>query len=328
MNIPSNLYEFKRLDPSNQWDYLVVGDLKTNHDAVSEVCHEVGGLYLTPADQEKLGFTHSAAIGWNCIERKNIGYLFALKNGYDLVGSLDDDNFPTDGWFEGIKVGDSEEDVYKTDTGWLNAADWADAPYKLRGFPISMFHTTPSIEVNRAKVRVGVQSGLVLGDPDTDAISRIVNKPNVTNYSRMNFCLSKGTMCPYNTQNTILVKELVPANMMWAGCGRYDDIFASYVGQIIAWRYGYSVRYGDPLAKQERNQHDLVKDLEEELLGMRVQSRFLEAIANISLVGPSPVHDLRHLVHTLVGEVPSLPRSLRHMVDTWFFDISRILSEG
>ena len=78
VNIPRNLIKFYEIDKEKEWDFLVVGDLKTNHDAVSDLCKEVGALYLSPDDQEKLGFTHSVAIGWNCIERKNIGYLFAL----------------------------------------------------------------------------------------------------------------------------------------------------------------------------------------------------------------------------------------------------------
>ncbi|MDG6997810.1 MAG: hypothetical protein JRN15_01705 [Nitrososphaerota archaeon] len=325
INLPNNLYDFKRLDRKGEWDYLVVGDLKTDHEAVREICREIGGIYLSPEDQEKLGFTHSAALGWNCIERKNIGYLFALKENYELIGSLDDDNFPTEDWFERVKLGHSEEDVYESNTGWLNVADWADVPYKLRGFPVHLFHQKPEIRVHESHVNIGIQSGLVLGDPDTDALTRIVNRPTVSRYSRSNFCLAEETMCPYNTQNTVLVRELVSANMMWAACGRYDDIFASYVGQKIAWKHGYHVRYGDPLATQRRNDHNLVRDLKDEILGMEIQETFLQAIADVKLKGHSPVEDLVDIVYFLLERIPLLPRSLKTLVDTWFYDVNKIL---
>jgi hypothetical protein len=327
INLPLNLYEFKKLDKKSEWDYLVVGDLKTNHEAVKEICKDVGGLYLSPLDQMKLGFTHSAAIGWNCIERKNIGYLFALKENYDLFASLDDDNFPNENWFKKITIGMSKEKVYSSNNGWLNAADWANVPYKLRGYPIHLFHDKYVLKETIEEVNIGIQSGLVLGDPDTDAITRIVNKPDIKSYSNLDFCLAKGTMSPYNTQNTIIKRELIPANMMWGDCGRYNDIFASYVGQKIAWKYGYVVKFGNPLVEQKRNEHDLINDLEQELLGMRIQKSFLQNLEKAELKGNTPIENLKNLIYELVDKISFLPKSLKTQIDTWYNDIVSILGK-
>jgi hypothetical protein len=324
INVPNNLYDFRKLDRQKSWDYLVVGDKKTNHNEVSRICREVHGEYLSPDDQDKFGFLHSSALGWNCIERKNIGYLYALKEHYDIVGTIDDDNYPTDGWFESISLGPQQSDVISSDNGWFNPAEFANPPYKLRGFPIANFHTQPKTSIKTESVTVGVQAGLVVGDPDIDAISRIVNNPTITSYSKLDFCLDKGTMCPYNTQNTILDSFILPANMMWPDCGRYSDIFASYVGQVIAWKYGFLVKHGNPLAHQERNEHNLLLDLEQEILGMKVQESFFRALRDIELTGQSPADDLQILVHGIVDRIPQIPRTLKRYVDTWTSDIKKI----
>jgi len=327
INLPLNLYGFKKINKKDEWDFLVVGDLKTEHEAVKNICKDVGGLYLSPSDQTKLGFTHSTAIGWNCIERKNIGYLFALKENYDLIGSLDDDNYPTEDWFNTIQLGKQKIEVITSDNGWYNTSEGADTQYKLRGFPISKFHEKPKIRIEKREVNIGIQAGLVLGDPDVDAVSRIVNKPNVNSYKKLNFCLAEGTMCPYNTQNTIITRKLLPANMMWGSCGRYDDIFASYVGQKIAWKYNYLVKHGNPLAMQDRNQHNLILDLEQELLGMKIQEQFFKALNEFKLIGESPLADLKNLVYFLLNKIPLLPHNLRTQIDTWEYDINTILNK-
>ena len=36
----------------------------------------------------------SRLIGWNCIQRRNIGYVYAKKNGAKFIASVDDDNIP------------------------------------------------------------------------------------------------------------------------------------------------------------------------------------------------------------------------------------------
>ena len=37
-------------------------------------------------------------IGWNCIQRRNFGILYAWKNNADVVAVVDDDNIPYNNW--------------------------------------------------------------------------------------------------------------------------------------------------------------------------------------------------------------------------------------
>ena len=70
-------------------DLLVVGDLRTPLD------YELrNGFYLTPGFQESRYKKLSDSIGWNCIQRRNLGIVHALELGADVVALVDDDNIP------------------------------------------------------------------------------------------------------------------------------------------------------------------------------------------------------------------------------------------
>ena len=47
----------------------------------------------------------SDAIGWNSIQRRNIGLLYAYEQGADVIATVDDDNIPYDDWGQNLLVG-------------------------------------------------------------------------------------------------------------------------------------------------------------------------------------------------------------------------------
>ena len=51
------------------WKLIVVGDKKTPKEEYKNNC-----LYLSPEDQEDLNIELSDSIGWNCIQRRNMGF--------------------------------------------------------------------------------------------------------------------------------------------------------------------------------------------------------------------------------------------------------------
>ena len=46
------------------------------------------GIYVSPGDQEKYDLGLSDAIGWNCIQRRNFGFLFAKDLGAEIVATV------------------------------------------------------------------------------------------------------------------------------------------------------------------------------------------------------------------------------------------------
>src|SRR5262249_3985612 len=87
--------------------------------------------------------------------------------------------------------------------------------------------------------------------------------------------LARGTWCPFNSQNTAFDIKTLPAMYLvvmldyFRGyrIGRLDDIWMSYFVRAIGDQLGEHVSYGSPLVVQDRNPHNFVKDLSEELGG-------------------------------------------------------------
>ena len=83
------------------WKLIIVGDLKTPHKKFNKLRNSI---YLSPKDQEGISKKLSDAIGWNCIQRRNIGFLLASRLGADIVATVDDDNIPLKNWGKNILI--------------------------------------------------------------------------------------------------------------------------------------------------------------------------------------------------------------------------------
>ncbi|HZZ21643.1 MAG TPA: hypothetical protein VFE60_03265, partial [Roseiarcus sp.] len=78
-----------KFDSTPDWELVVIGDLKTPKDYSLK-----RGAYYSPESQEKYDKALSDAIGWNCIQRRNLGLLIAHDMGAEVVAIVDDDNIP------------------------------------------------------------------------------------------------------------------------------------------------------------------------------------------------------------------------------------------
>lgn len=82
--------EFARL---SDWQLIVVGDKKTPSDwSFNNV------IYLSPEAQTVFCSEFSQLLPWNHYSRKMIGYLYAIKEGADIIADSDDDNIPLKNW--------------------------------------------------------------------------------------------------------------------------------------------------------------------------------------------------------------------------------------
>lgn len=327
INIPKNIPEFME-KADEDWVPVVVGDLKTPHDKVKEICDTAHGIYLSPDIQKTLGFSHTGAIPWNCYDRKNIGYLFALREGAEVIFSTDDDNYPSDHWDSYAHLGKQQCKVVSSPTGWWNCCTLGDVDIAPRGYPYWLINEKPEYTFLEKEVDIAVQAGLWLGDPDIDAMTRLVKNPTVASYTDEDIALDTDTMCPYNTQNTFITREMMPANMLWS-CARtsvyrYDDIFAGYAGQVIAKYHGKTVKFGRPHLFQERNYHDIIKDMYSEIGGMECQPEIFSIFNTLQFRSQQISDNLKELVYTAVDKVSVLPESLKKQVDSWCNDLSEI----
>jgi hypothetical protein len=283
-------------------EFIVIGDRKSP-SGTAEFCEQIGREYYPceyldiPAQQKYLERNPKLwqHLLFDSIQRRNIGILMAYEHESDVVITIDDDNFVMDQDFTGIHgaVGSVKPmQAYGSTTGFFNVCSVLDVDdgvrFYHRGFPQKQRWRESSGFISRYPIerKVVVNAGLWLDNPDIDALTRIERQPVVRGYKpgfEGNFALVPGTWSPFNSQNTALAREVLPAYFLSPYIGRYDDIWASYIVQRIAEHLGDVVSFGNPLVRQERNPHDLWKDLDAERNGMILTDEFCEALRAVSL---------------------------------------------
>ena len=107
------------------------------------------------------------------------------------------------------------------------------------------------------------------------------------------------TKTVWNSQNTAIVRELIPAWGMVSHVSRMDDIYAAVCCHRVMREHGYQVHFGRPFAGQQRNQHNLVRDLRGEIDGYETVQRLADLLDHTPLVGKSVIEDTRRIWETL-----------------------------
>lgn len=270
------------------WNFIIVGDSKTPHEAYQALEKKYSHVvYLSPEMQEKRYKALSDSIGWKTVERRNIGYLYAYQEGADIVATVDDDNVPLPHWGKNILVGNTiDVECYEPENGIFDPLSVTKANYLWhRGYPVQLLQTRNTItKVANENRKVLVQADLWNGDPDIDAIARITFCPLV-DYNEITKPYCSNKISPFNSQNTFLAREVLPFYALFPYIGRMEDIWGAYV---LQYYFPNSVIYNSPSVVQERNEHDLVKDLEDEVIGYRHSLSLLLDLKNYENYLPEP----------------------------------------
>ena len=260
----------RRFDGLSDWTLIVVGDQRTPVDYSVK-----NGIYLDPADQEKLAPELSDLIGWNCIQRRNIGFVLALELGAEIVATVDDDNIPYDSWGTNLMVGkqldlktfDCENGCFDPIGATEHAHLWH------RGYPLQLLTSRDYSRSSTKPVRVDIQADFWDGDPDVDAVCRLEHAPDVK-FDPRSFPFTPNALCPFNSQNTFLNREALAKYFVVPGVGRMDDIWAAFHIQTL----GFKIAFGAASVFQDRNEQDLTKNLSDEVLGYERNIKMVEAI--------------------------------------------------
>lgn len=257
------------------WTLVVAGDTKTPHKEYEKL----NCIYLDPSEQEKINKDLSDSIGWKCIQRRNMGFVYAYHEGADIIATVDDDNIPYDDWGKNIHVNkEIYIDMWKSKNGYFDPLSVTNRPDLWhRGYPIEKLQTKNETEyIGKRKRNVLVQADLWDGDPDIDAMCRLSKRPCVKyNISSPFGSLQVG---PFNSQNTFLSREVVPYYMVLPHVGRMDDIWGSY---ILQKKFPDSVVYNKATVFQDRNEQDLITNLEKEVIGYRHTKGFIDNDFNL-----------------------------------------------
>lgn len=249
--------------------------------------------------------------------RKLLGNFIAWREGCGALIMVDDDNFVTDSDFVGLhRIVDTAPAIpaVRSDSGWFNVyesvVEARGIPFFPRGYPWGERHYGPQRFARETNSRrVVVNSGLVSEDPDVDAISRLFWPIRVTAMKpewSPHFTLAPGTWCAFNNQNTALARDLIPIHFTPHATGRNADIWTSYVMFRLVEHMGDAITYGEPMARQLRNPHDLWKDLDRELVNDRATDAFAKLLRVIPLTEKTYLGALGELCGGALDRLPSL----------------------
>lgn len=259
-------------DKLEDWHLLVVGDQKTPQDFFLE-----RGTFLTPEMQEELFPKLSGLIGWNSIQRRNIGFLWALAAGAETIATVDDDNIPYPGWGEGLLLGKTTPSHHFSGDTVYDPISVTNYPQLWhRGFPIQKL-LDRRYNGSLGSVRPDVQAGFWNGNPDVDAICRMEHDPSCV-FDPAVFPFHFDGLSPFNSQNTFLTRDALKKYFMIPHVGRMDDIWGGYYLESL----GFQVAYTAPSVFQERNPHDLTIDFRNEVDG------YLETLSLVSALRQDP----------------------------------------
>ncbi len=241
---------------------IVIGDKKT---PAGWQCDNVD--FISVAIQEKLDFEIAKILPFNHYCRKMLGYLTAIKNGATCIIDTDDDNIPKPGWH--FPDFDNRFDCVPESKGFVNIYQLFTAQ-KIwpRGLPLNLINKNFNLEkqlVSHA-CKVGIWQALADEDPDVDAVYRLTDDTPCYFNQRAPVVLGTRTVSPFNSQNTMIRKELFPLLYLPTFVTfRFTDILRGLVAQPIMWLYGYHLGFTDATVVQKRNPHNYMDDFVSEM---------------------------------------------------------------
>ena len=296
------------------YSVIVVGDKKSPEN------YNYDGVKFLPYTK-KFGFKIESLLPYNHYCRKMIGYALAIRNGANVIIDTDDDNVPLDNWrfpdFQG------NFDIVTTDTKFINMYElYTEQKIWPRGMPLQYINQKNNYKIFKEKCEVGIWQSLADADPDVDAIYRLTNNtPCFFDKSIPEYILNKDIFCPFNSQNTAFRKELfallyLPTTVTF----RFTDILRGLVAQPIMQLYGYRLGFTTSTVIQERNEHDYIKDFEDEIPCYLHSESVIEIVKEVVHKDFSVNNNLMR-AYAALSERNIINNSELNIVNAWLEDI-------
>lgn len=310
--------QLRKLSQMTDWHLVVVGDKKTPPD-----WHLDGCVYLSPSRQLELGYELASLLPWNHYSRKNIGYLYAIAQGADVLYETDDDNEPlgslglleVNAFLPSIR---SEQSVVNVYSYFGKPEVWP------RGYPLEKYSFSEEVLVDSEReCRIGIEQGIVNGDPDVDAIYRLTQGKELFFPPRKSCFIPHQSFCPFNSQNTYFHKEAffslyLPSSVSM----RVSDIWRGYIAQRLLWDIGLVVAFSGPNAYQKRNDHILLRDFMEEYDLYTKSGSLADFLSGWKSPFSSPCESMEFLVGSLI-EKQFLKSEELTLLQAWLRDLKK-----
>jgi len=266
----------------------------------------------------------------NSDHRRNIGFLKCIEDDIEVLISMDDDNFPiTENFFENHRKSLMTSTSFNetiSSTGFFNNCRLLNDESFIhpRGFPFNRkrnnSYSTRQSNINK----IGVNAGMWSISPDVDGFSWLVSHEEILVKSVDDAYLCPNTYCPINTQNTGLIKDLIPAYYyirMGYDIGgglkfdRLGDIYSGYFLQKVAKTMNYGIKFGMPIVSHERNAHNYINDANAEWGCMRTMDEFCDWLVEVKLDNSSVISAYKSLSDELEmfarsSKLPFMPEEM------------------
>ncbi|MCP9493197.1 MAG: STELLO glycosyltransferase family protein [Pyrinomonadaceae bacterium MAG19_C2-C3] len=309
--------DFARLD---EWQTIVVGDRKTPEPWMAS-----GVRYVSVVAQESSDYKIAAHLPWNHYCRKMIGYVEAMRSGAEIIVDTDDDNIPKNDWAIPAFAGTFE--TTKEDAGFINVyRAFTDKHIWARGFPLNLINEEAAMRdalmTKKQTNEVGIWQGLADGDPDVDAIYRLTNNQPCYFKDRDPFVLARGTLSPFNSQNTAFRRELFPLLYLPSHVTfRFTDILRGLVAQPLMWQAGFLLGFTKATVVQERNPHDYLRDFESEIPCYLFPEKIIEIVQTSISAGKSLAVNL-HAAYEALMRNNIVPAQEMQTLTAWLEDMA------
>jgi hypothetical protein len=302
------------------YQLVVAGDKKSPLN-----WYEPNVTYLSVAEQEAQGFEMSKKLPFNHYGRKMIGYLHAIREGAEVIVDTDDDNIPYEGW--SFPATEGSFATAPANKGFVNIyKNFTSHHIWPRGYPLDLIlntdHNLKEEELTQEHTKIGIWQGLADSDPDVDAIYRLTDNTEVFFDKRSPIVLAEGTLCPFNSQNTAVRRELFPLLYLPAYVTfRFTDILRGLVAQPIMWAHGYRLGFTEATVIQVRNPHDYVKDFESEIPCYLHPNRVIAAVSR-AIAPNNTVGDNLRLAYAELAKESIVTAQEIELLDLWLTDIA------
>jgi hypothetical protein len=302
-------------------EFIVVGDTKSPTEFNLPGCN-----FFSVNRQKSLDFSLASLLPYKHYARKNLGYLVAIKAGADVIVETDDDNIPLAEFWSPREKLQSARIAHKT--AWTNVYGYfSQTPIWPRGFALDkILDPLPRLS-DLQNVTCPVQQGLADDNPDVDAIYRLT-QPLPIQFDRAdNVGLQAHAICPFNSQNTTWFAEAFPLLYLPSYCSfRMTDIWRSFVTQRIMWSCDWTLLFHNSTVRQERNDHSLMADFEDEISGYTNNHKIVDVLTRLELKsGSAHLSDNLYACYESLVANGYIDKQELPLLSAWIKDINLLL---
>lgn len=308
----------KKYSLFKEYQIVVVADLKTPSNWKYKNVD-----FISVEKQKKMPYKIIKYLPYNHYCRKMVGYLYAIEHGAEIIVDTDDDNIPLSIWnlysFTGLyQTISSKSKFINTYKLFTQQHIWP------RGFPLQHINSKQVINTAKQKMNVGIWQGLADNDPDVDAIYRMTNNKPCYFNKNSPLVLQKGNVCPFNSQNTAITKDLFPLLYLPGYVTfRFTDILRGLIAQPIMWLNNYHLGFTSATVIQERNTHNYLNDFEEEIPCYLYSEKIIELVSKVIQSKNSLTDNLYNSYEELTKRKITEKREMK-LLELWLKDIGSL----